>query len=377
MKRLNIAMLGEQTQSQQVVVDQNNEALATDQDMSQIKQADAELDQVSSVVEETQDASDSITQTADKIEQMQTVSQEVVQVAQEQMNYFVKRTGMKMAGVSTAMESFSNGKTGNKEALVKQLRIAAESLDKGVSVAQEGIIDRIKNKFSLLFTSNKKLKQELQDVSSKYDSAGAKTEVIKDPAFARILNPDGKPEITGATTIALAGEISKMVKDLVIEKVVVRLTDILDKVTVALNKSTFIADDNEVKKINDLFDEVENMYTEVREKITVDGRKESANAVPLESGDKKKVTSIVEDLLDTGAYDKIENDLNKSWYGFINTYLEKQRTRFIGFNSADMRAASELTNKAGSVMSRIEKLMSMRFEVAHACVKYIKASTAN
>lgn len=375
MKRLNIAMLGEQ-QTQQVVVDQNNEALATDQDMSQIKQADAELDQVSSVVEETQDASDSITQTADKIEQMQTVSQEVVQVAQEQMNYFVKRTGMKMTGVSTAMESFSDGKTGNKEALVKQLRIAAESLDKGVSIAQEGIVDRIKNKFSLLFTSNKKLKQELQDVSSKYDSAGAKKDVIKDPAFARILNPDGKPEITGATTIALAGEISKMVKDPVIEKVVVRLTDILDKVTVALNKSTFIADDDEVKKINDLFDEVENMYTEVREKITVDGRKESANAVPLESGDKKKVTSIVEDLLDTGAYDKIEDELLKAWWSFYDVYTTKQKSRFIGFNAADMRVAMNLDDKGGDIVERIDGLMTVRFEVAHACVKYIKASTA-
>ena len=375
MKRLNIAMLGEQAQV--VVVDQNNEALATDQDMSQIKQADAELDQVSSVVEETQDASVSITQTADKIEQMQTVSQEVVQVAQEQMNYFVKRTGMKMAGVSTAMESFSNGKTGNKEALVKQLRIAAESLDKGVSVAQEGIVDRIKNKFSLLFTSNKKLKQELQDVSSKYDSAGAKTDVIKDPAFARILNPDGKPEITGATTIALAGEISKMVKDPVIEKVVVRLTDILDKVTVALNKSNFIADDNEVKKINDLFDEVENMYTEVREKITVDGKKESADAAPLEAGDKKKVTAIVEDLLDTGAYDKIEDELLKAWWSFYDVYTTKQKSRFIGFNAADMRAAKNLNDKGGDIMERIDDLMTVRFEVAHACVKYVKASTAN
>lgn len=282
-----------------------------------------------------------------------------------------------MVGVSTAMESFSNGKAGNKEALVKQLRIAAESLDKGVSVAQEGIIDRIKNKFSLLFTTNKKLKKGLQEVSSKYDSAGAKTETIKDPAFARVLNPKGEAQITGSSVIVLAGEISKMVKDPVIEKVVVRLSNILDKVTVALNKSTFIADDNEVKKINDLFDEVEDMYSEVREKITVDGKKESADAVPLESNDKKKVTAIVEDLLDTGAYDKIEGELNKSWYGFINVYLEKQRTRFIGFNAADMRAASELINKAGAVMGRIEKLMSIRFEVAHACVKYIKASTAN
>lgn len=376
MKRLNIAMLGEQ-QTQQVVVDQNNEALATDQDMSQIKQADAELDQVSSVIEETQDASDSITQTADKIEQMQTVSQEVVQVAQEQMNYFVKRTGMKMTGVSTAMESFSDGKTGNKEALVKQLRIAAESLDKGVSVAQEGIVDRIKNKFSLLFTSNKKLKQELQDVSSKYDSAGAKKDVIKDPAFARILNPDGKPEITGTSTIALTGNIRNMVKDPVIEKVVVRLTDVLDKVTVTLNKSIFIADDNEVKKINDLFDEVENMYTEVREKITVNGKKESADAVPLDAGDKKKVASIVEDLLDTGAYDKIEKDLLKSWWSFYDIYSSKADSRFIGFNAADMRVAKNLNDKGGDIMQRIDDLMTIRFEVAHACVKYIKASTAN
>ncbi len=43
MKRLNIAMLGEQQATEQVIVDQNNEALATDQDMTQIQQAGLKL----------------------------------------------------------------------------------------------------------------------------------------------------------------------------------------------------------------------------------------------------------------------------------------------------------------------------------------------
>ena len=375
MKRVNIAMLSQSTHSQQAVIDENNEALVTDQNAAQLQQQSAQIDLEQQVVQETQDSADNIRQMADTIEQMPQVHEGVVQIAKEQMSYFVKRTGIEMIGFSAAVESFSP-KNNSKDSIVKELKIAAEKLDHSVVIAQEGIIDRIKNSFSLLFTSNNKLKVELQDVSAKYDAAGAKTETIIDPAFARILNPKGQNQITGATTISLITDIRSMVKDPIIEKVVVRLTDILDKVTVALNKSYFIADDNEVKKLNDLFDEVDAMYNEIREKIKLDNAKHNADAVPLTSGDKQKIADITEELLDTAAYTRIEKDLNNSWWGFFDMYMSKERQRFIGFNAADMRAARNVNDKGSAIMSKINALMSTRFEVAHACVKYIKASTA-
>ena len=374
MARLNIAMLSEQAQEDDTPLDPNNEALATDQDLMTVKQAGADIDAFEAVVQETQDTVQSLQRTTQRIEQMSNVPPEVVQIAQEQIAYFIKRTGFKMTGLNQSMESYTVDK---KQELIKQMGLATEQLNKSISIAQEGIIDRIKNRFSLMFSSAKKLRKELSQVSSVYDANGAKQDVIKDPAFARVLNPKEEALVKPNTVIGLADNILKVSNDDKIVKTIVQITRILEQVTLTITKSTFIAKDSQVEKLEAIEGEIFGLYEEIKGFINISDKRSSADIEPLQPADKKKIESLVADLLDIGDFERVEDDLSDAVWGLYTVFDNEKQNRLITFLSADLRAAERINEIGYKTYDAIDKIMTLRYEMAHACVKYIKASTAS
>ena len=77
MKRLNIAMLGDQGQEESTI------AVNVDTDALELSQSQADIESEQVVIDESMDISESIGNTADAIEQMSSVPQEVLKVAQE------------------------------------------------------------------------------------------------------------------------------------------------------------------------------------------------------------------------------------------------------------------------------------------------------
>lgn len=377
MKRLNIAMLGEQAQEQvreQQIIDENNEALATDQDAAQIQQQDAEIDEIQGVVQETQDAADCICQTAEKIERMPEVSQEVVQIAQEQIAYFAKRTGMKMSGVTAAMESYSADKAGNKEALVKQMNLAVESLNKSVAIAQEGIVDRIKNRLSAIFTSRKKLAAELEEVSKAYDAAGQKEGVIKDPAFARTFNKDNKPSIDGKEVVTFVEKLLSVAESAELIKRMKEAGALMDKLTVSLSKTSNWEDKAESDKIKKISIELDTLTDEIDKMLDFKIKKNSTDVEPATAAEKAKLAKAVQSLLGEAAISAEMDKYEKSLDGLVAAYYPKATG--LGYGSKDLEIVKLFADTTFEVFWKIGGIMSDRFTVAHATVKYIKASTA-
>lgn len=376
MARLNIGLLSEQQQQQapEVEIDQNNEALKTDQDMAQIQQADSEIEEVTQVIEETQEASQTMTNMADKIEQSETVSQDTVQVAQEAIGYFTKRTGLKMTKLNASMESYS--KTTDKQAVVEQMRLAVESLDKGVEIAQEGVIERIKDTFSVMFTSYDKLAKELETVSKDFDEKGPKEETIKDPAFARVLNPEGKTELKSGEVVSFLDTAIKEFDDTTVVKSVRQMNAFLDEAkTITSDSKTFafLGDQEAIDKFKVLLEKMDELVDGVEKEVTSVGSKNSADVEPLSTADKTKVVKKVEGILNTGTeYAKALKEYNK-----VSMYLlmGAGKVRFGGDFSKEGRIYMEIKAKTFKTYRKLAKLAKIRFEVAHACVKYIKAST--
>lgn len=127
---------------------------------------------------------------------MQTVSDEVVKVAQEQLKHCIKRTGLNMRSVNAAMESRKS-----KAEIVKNLRIAKESLDKSIAIAQEGLWDKVKNKFDRVFTSRKSLAKQIDVASREFDSKGQKEGVLSEKYTSVYLNPENKTEANGSDVV--------------------------------------------------------------------------------------------------------------------------------------------------------------------------------
>ena len=85
MKRLNIAMLSQEESFQE-------ETSSIDEQNAEVVQADSEIRDQSSVIDEAIDSSESIGNLTEKLETTQDTSDEAIEVAQEAMRYFHQQT---------------------------------------------------------------------------------------------------------------------------------------------------------------------------------------------------------------------------------------------------------------------------------------------
>ena len=372
MARINIAML---SQEQDPVIQTNGDELLVDGNVVEVQKASGEIEMMGTVVDETRSAADAVDSLADKIQSQEVVSEDAIQVAQEMMAYFSKRTGVKFNGVSTAMESYSKDSLAKKERVVKELRLASESFRKHVAVAQEGIIDRIKNKFSLLFSNSGKLEKELKEVSSEYDQNGVKTQVIQDAAFARVFTVKGKDVVEGADVVAFATMIDKQIHNPDIVKIINDISKAMDKLTLSITKGNIFSDSEAIKEIRESHREILELNARVQSEFDFGIQKTKVDIAPIEPSDKSKLVPVVLSLLDTKDFEKAEKQLTRAVDGYYNAYFNAIQNRLFGEYSKDARDAEMVSTIGEEVYSKLSWFVMDGFEVAHSCVKYIKAST--
>lgn len=372
MARINIAML---SQTEQESVQSNGDELLVDGNVVEVQKASGEIEIMDGVVDETRAAADAVDGLAEKIQAQETVSEDAIQIAQEMMAYFSKRTGVKFQGVSAAMESYSAGNTVKKEQIVKELKLASESYKKQIAIAQEGIIDRIKHKFSLIFSNSDKLEKELKEVSLAYDENGVKTQVIEDAAFARLFTVKGKDVVDGADAVAFAAKIEKSVHNPKIVKTINDLSKVMDRLTLSITKGNIFSDSQGIQEIRELQREVLELSAAVQNDFDFKLQKAKVDIMPLERDDKAKLVPIILSLLDTEEFEKAERQLTRAVDGYYNAYFNAIQNRLFGEYSKDARDAEMASDIAEEVYAKLSWFVMDGFEVAHACVKYIKAST--
>lgn len=372
MSRLNIAML---SQTEQVPVPVTGDELLVDGNVVELQKASGEIEIVDGVIDEARAAADAVDGLAQKIESRDTVSEDAIQVAQEMMAYFSKRTGVKFQGVYAAMESYDAANAAKKEQIVNELKLASETFRSHVVVAQEGIIDRIKNKFSLIFSSADKLEKELKEVSAAYDEKGEKTETIEDAAFARVFAVKGKDTVEASDVLALAAALEKGIHNAAIVNTINDLSKAMDKLTLSLTKGLIFSDDESVQEIRDQLQVVLELDANVKGIYDVSVQKAKASIKPLQRDEKSKLVPLIRSLLDTKEYEKAEDRLSRSVDGFYTAYFNATETRLFGAYSKDAKEALSVAGIAEEVYYKLNSFAATGFEVAHACVKYIKAST--
>lgn len=365
MARFNIAMLGQQEAQQQI---EGGDELVTDARALQVEQAESEIGQMDAAIDEAQDASQAVQDVAENLEKQEQVSQDAVQVAQEMLGYLTKRTGLKAKGAVAAMESFKSGDAAKKAHLVAELRLASEGFNEQVAIAQEGVLDKIANKLSLIVTSNKGLVKELDKVSSAYDAGTPREEALEDPAFASVLNPENKESLSAQDIVKFAAEVEKRVTD-------PKIMDALNKVNSALEeakkttKGIFSIKDTDLNMINKQIAAM----TQVFDDLSADGGTArgtvKTSVAPLDKSSKDALVKNVETLLSVQEVQDAMKQVKKTSVSIL------AKAQFAGGGQAGQEARQTAVRAAYSIHRIIGQLMKLRFEVAHACVKYIKAST--
>lgn len=363
MARFTIAMLGAQAQEQQV---EGGDELVTDARALQIEQAEGEIGQMDAAIDEAQDASQAVEDVAQNLEKQEQVSEDAVQVAQEMLGYLTKRTGLKARGAVAAMESFKSGDAAKKAHLVAELRLASEGFKDQVAIAQEGVLDKIANKLSLIVTSNKGLVKELEKVSEGYEVGTPREEALEDPAFASVLNPENKESLSAQDIVKFAAEVEKRITD-------PKIMDALNKVTAALDEAKntkggiFTIKDTELNLINKQIAGLTQVFDDLSADATPGRGTVKVTVAPLDKSNKDALVKNVQALL---SVQEVQDALKQ---------IKKTSMKIVTGSNRGGQAGAEarktVARSAYSIYRIVGQLMKLRFEVAHACVKYIKASS--
>lgn len=367
MARKNIAMLSIESKQDVIPV--------TDADSLELSRVSSEINMLSSAVQETRDANKVMNSLIVNFESNKAVSNDAVKISQEMIGYFALRTGLKHTGINAALESYDNSKSGNKDKVIKELKLASENYQKQIAIAQEGIIDRIKYKFSLVFSNSDKLKKELAEASGRYDEKGPKEETIENPAFARIFYIPGRSVVTGSEVIALASKVAKGIGNRNLITTIEKITRIVNGLTLAVSKGGLFSDKESIREIEDLYKELEEINSNVHSEFNFEINKKNISVTPAKPEEKQQLEKLVVDLLDTGDFESVESGLYRAVDAFSNAYLSAKDRRLFDNYAADLNMASEVENLAHDTYGILSKLVSYGFDVAHASVRYIKAST--
>lgn len=372
MARLNIAMLGEQQQEEtQASENMDLEAL-------QLNQAQSDVDSTRMVIDESKDLSDSLGSTTDTIDQMQTVPDAVVQVAQEQLKHCIKRTGLNMSSVNAAMEN----KKG-KEEIVKNLRMAKESLDKSISIAQEGLWDKIKNKFDRVFTSRKSLAKQMDVASRNYDSKGQKEGVLTEKYLSVYLNTDNKAEATGDDAIKVLQVLDKLYNGEDVIRTLDKMIEISNNVIDTVAKHNANPSGDELSKVVALANEVRDTKNKIddlfsQNKVSRGGEASLTTCTP---GQKNEIIRLSKNILSDNAVErkmKVLLDKIDKMYAVTETvYITDIEGRVVDQRVKDSvnSVSADSYELVWDVVEITGSMETMIFNVVHSAVRYIELST--
>ena len=329
-------------------------------DLTEVNEAGQDVEDTKDTIEEAQDTTETIGRVADVLEGTPAadapaadtraadtrvsadveISPEAAEVTRVAVEHFMKRLGYKKRSMKYALESFGKSKSANKE-LVAELRLAQEEINKRITIAQEGLWSKIKHRFSLFFTTVKKVSENLDAVSAAYDEKGAKEGDLGQPGYGRYLNTGNKDTVTGADVIADVKNLQSLFTGSANKAK-------LDKMLAVLKKSNEVGGassewrllQSDIVKLSVALDE---KYSGVKRK----GGKD-ANFIPLQPKEKAKLVELVKALMNDNGFSEQIDALEDEDFG----------------------------SEATDTIDKLAECFNTRIVLCHAVVAYIKDSTA-
>lgn len=148
----------------------------------------AKIDADKDSIEEAQSIGDSVDKLTEIAEKSDEVSPDTAEVITTAMEHYCARLGYPVSRIG--LESLSD-KDKHKQ-VIAELKQMRSKLDKGVRIAQEGLISRIHNAFERATTSSGDLLKKMPEALRKLQEKGPNEIVITDPAWGRIFYDAGK-----------------------------------------------------------------------------------------------------------------------------------------------------------------------------------------
>jgi predicted RNA-binding Zn ribbon-like protein len=291
------------------------------------------------------------------------ISDEAAEALEVAVEHFRVRLDFKKK-VVPALENFSvpgKRREVSMEALAN-LKNLSERTTVMIGIAQEGMVDRITNSFSLLFSTENGLKKQLAAVSKKFDKAGGKEAgEIKEPAWGKQI-PTSKKEVDASVIVdAIKHFTSVNVKE---------ATKLIND-SVALAKEVYVEDaaiaiaPADLAKVRELLVRGENLKKEVMTvREAAEGGAGKTFAV-LDKAGKDKLVAAVDAMLGD---ERLLEAHAKTYEDFAKYFVNSQ-------SFFKPKIWKEVRSALDAAEYQLVLEFRKRLAIAHAAVKYIAAST--
>lgn len=303
------------------------------------------------------------------------VDETTAEVLDKAMESLYIRLGFTKKPSFPALESFTTkeSKLQASKLALESMRLTKSKIENQITIAQEGLFGKVKNKFELLFTNADKLSKSLSEASAAFDASGPKENLIVNPDFAKAFGEFKGELVTGKEVVAKVVDFEKQFNGEKIAKTMADLGKLVDSVFSTLKKTNIFSHNEETAKDIAAFKiEIQKVTSAFLSEYEVPNSvKTKHNFVALTKEDKEKIVKTLKASLSNK---KLEEELRKTWYQTVNTFFESpQAFSEIRDNSINARRALD---PAMDVMMIISDMISTNLKLAQAARLYIVASTA-
>lgn len=275
-----------------------------------------------------------------------------------------------------AMENFGgkmSKQDGTKLALKQGQQMALEA-HLTLFIAQEGILAKISNAWSLMWTNEEKLQKRLDEVSSAYDRGTIPEEDLSKPAWGKALNLDKKQRVTGREVINHLLRLHKAYDSERVAAAVLKVADNVDDLTAAISATIFVSGAKDIARIEEAHKQMKATFDEVRADFPDNNKGMAADFEPLAVPDKKKMETVLEDLLKTKRLEQASEKLERAYGSFGREHAVRSQMRLIGMSAQDLRMANRAVGVAWEMGLLTLQLEKMKLRLCHSAVSYIGAS---
>lgn len=315
--------------------------------------------------------------------------------------------------VVPAMEGFKGTATRLEQsrATLKNLDEMAVKLEKGVIVAQEGLIDSIGASISVAFETQEKIKARLLTASADYDQKGPKEAMINEPGWGKYFSVHGTM-IEPSAAVAYIKEINQATHSANLQNTVKTLGDCFERMTSVVKDVWFVSNKHDIDTIDKIAADMEEAIGAFDNDFKATEAVHYKNFKPLDTASKKKLVDEVQKLLENSDFDKVAQELKKQkdrmnrWVlfnhmlrfksmlagtltsvalaaiagglGFAFTPFMATINNFMGrytWGAEDLLKANKAKVNSLKAINTISDLAKSRLAVCSAAASYIQAST--
>ena len=305
------------------------------------------------------------------------MSAPVAQALNTAVEHLKIRVGFKGRAKFTAMEHLdAPARRQATRQAVAQHRAVSATLGRALVISQEGILDNLKDRFTLLFTSEDKLLKRLDEAAGAYDKGTLKTEPISGAGWGRHLSSNTKDTVSGKDVLSELKRLDDLIGSDELGESVRGMSMCVLGLEAAVQKSNLYSSKKEIDRIESEHKDIETLYVRVEKQIGGEGKGGNKSSFePLSKVDKTTLVSLLKKMLSSGKLQKDCDQLKANLKGLAKAVAVNHEIRLAGFAAEDLRKALAASRAAQNALSVVSDLISTRVKVCHAAISYLAAST--